>query len=540
MLRTVIILSLSLLFHSIGFEPADAQSRPSRTDKNQSSVRSSQRTQSSTRQATTRQATPRQTSTRQATPSRSSVSKPTRSQPAASTPRVRTQTRQTQVKPSTTRPSRSVSTPRSTPKVTKPSTPTRSSTNRSSKPTFQKTSSSRTYKQPAKQSSSRSNIRKTYSSRSRNTSASPRSSNRSKVRTSGTKKSTISTGSRVRGTTTGLNEVIPTTLISERPAFEYKPSTPDTSPVGKSRKGRTQMKPGIAPEQIPPEDPDPDPDPQDPDPPDPGHQDPPYIDPPGDDPDCGCDDDDHTIIIYNYGCHHPWWHYWCYGFGCPVYWGCWDFHDSYWCDLQWVRKCKVYWTASSAYCDFSSYTPSIYMPAALATGGPNPEAIEHLDRGAEYFRAGRYIEAMHRFRMATLADLDFGVSKFAYAHALFALGNYEYAAFEIRKGLEVLPDWIVMGGDLKQMYDNPEDFEDQLSALKCCLDLWNGDENVMLVLGYVSFFSGDLYGAEQAFLQLSRTAFVENANAADLFLQTIDEIKQQMNANQQALGQLDD
>ncbi|MFH2001471.1 MAG: tetratricopeptide repeat protein [Planctomycetota bacterium] len=331
------------------------------------------------------------------------------------------------------------------------------------------------------------------------------------------------------GTKKGVEAVsaparLPRALSTDRPSFNYRPGIKDKTPIRTNTETHVHKqgvsRPETAPEQRWPEEEDPDVI----DPPDPGGEDPDQGDPPGNNHSGDDDDDDHTIIIYNYGCHCPWWHNWCIGFSSPVYWSSWGYDSSYWISFQWFRKAK-FGLSTYAYCDFSEYTPSIYIPLALAANEPNPEAIEHLDRGAEYFRAGRYIEAMHRFRMATVAAPEFAVCRFAYAHALFALGNYDYAAFEIRKGLEMMPEWIVAGGDLKKMYDDPDDFTDQLKALNSCLELWSGDENALLVIGYVAFFSGDLYGAEQAFLELSQSSFLENATAGNLFLDAIDEIK---------------
>lgn len=247
-------------------------------------------------------------------------------------------------------------------------------------------------------------------------------------------------------------------------------------------------------------------------------------DPGGGDDGGGDDDRDPDIIIYCHCCGLPWWqcmwcHYWT-----PLYWHYCCYDPYYWEDYWYCKKWKHSFVEYHHYYDFVTEYPNIYTPPAL-TLDPNSEAIQYLDEGANLFRNGHYLEALHQFRLATLVDLNFAIPKFAYAQALFALGIYDYAAYEIRLGLDLLPDWLEIGGDVRLMYGNTADFDEQLAALTSHLKVWPDDEDSILVLGYISFFSGDVYMAQKAFEKLTASFTYNNRYIAGLFLEAIENIK---------------
>jgi hypothetical protein len=255
----------------------------------------------------------------------------------------------------------------------------------------------------------------------------------------------------------------------------------------------------------------------------------------GDDGDNGSeDDDDDDVIVYCYCCGCPWWNcHWCH-YWSPMFWYYCGYDYYYW---------RGYWRDSwydafvnfHNYYDFDSYYPSIYTAPAL-TIDPTSTAIEYLDQGAALFREGRYLEALQEFRLAVLADLDFAVPKFAYAQTLFALGLYGHAATAIRSGMNLLPEWLDMGGDLRLMYGEEQDFEVQRTALMVHLQIDSSDEDALLLLAYVSYFSGDLYLAEKAAEKLLSSNDGETAHLAELFLASVGKIKQNLIDN----GKTDD
>ncbi|MBU0755153.1 MAG: hypothetical protein KJ645_08425 [Planctomycetes bacterium] len=358
--------------------------------------------------------------------------------------------------------------------------------------------------------------RKSISNKSQG-SISVRSNNRSKV-----SRNTVTAIRSQAGDSTGPTIRVPDSIPSSRPAFEYKP------------RQRSQDYSGLTPpakRRDPNAVPDPDPDIEDP--PESGEQesenqsdgndDQGYIDP-NDIVDQEDDPDDYpVVIIYCNCCGHPWWecchnHYWS-----PV---CWSYcgHVSWYWDSYWNHPWKDSIAQYQKKYNTNDYCPSIYTPIAMVTDAGD-RSLEYLDQGAQYFRQGMYLEALQFFRLAALADLNAPIPKFAYAHALFALGIYEYAAYEIRQGLALMPDWPRIGGDLTLMYDGTDDFEKQLMALQEYLAVNDHDEDALFVLGYISFFSGDLFTAEETFQSIAATASMGNASMAGLFIRTIESVK---------------
>jgi hypothetical protein len=78
------------------------------------------------------------------------------------------------------------------------------------------------------------------------------------------------------------------------------------------------------------------------------------------------------------------------------------------------------------------------------------------------------------------------------------------------------------------MYGNLDDFEQQRAALMSHLRVWSSDEDALLVLGYISYFSGDVYTAGKVFERLRASYSQEMAHAADLFMTSIEEIKKKL------------
>ena len=133
-------------------------------------------------------------------------------------------------------------------------------------------------------------------------------------------------------------------------------------------------------------------------------------------------------------------------------------------------------------------------------------AVEALGQGAVKFKSGEYAAAAEAFRQAVVAAPKNAVPKFAFAHALFARGEYEYAAFMLRRGMELLPNWPSVGTALHELYGNPDDLVEHTIALRTYLDLREADVGGHFLLAYVTYFSGDLDGAEKQFRKLLETS----------------------------------
>lgn len=144
-----------------------------------------------------------------------------------------------------------------------------------------------------------------------------------------------------------------------------------------------------------------------------------------------------------------------------------------------------------------------HIPAALArqlqTLGNNDNAVELLEQGAREFKSGNYTAAADSLRRSMLAEPGNAVPKFALAHALFALGDYDYAAFLIRRGMDILPEWPRVGTSLHELYGDPKDLEEHLVGLNVFVNTHPSAIEARFLLGYVSYFAANLDAAEAAF-----------------------------------------
>ncbi len=227
--------------------------------------------------------------------------------------------------------------------------------------------------------------------------------------------------------------------------------------------------------------------------------------------------------------YYPGYYYWDYF---PYYWSNYSNYWDYWGGSYWGRKSHAAYSTGYPYVEEYAYPEEEEEMLPPLQGSEIPSAtasaMEFLNDGAERFKEGKYLESLSFFRRAKLTDIDSGIPKFLYAQTLFALGIYDAAADEIRLGLTVLPDWPERGGDIKLLYGEDKDFEEQLSALKTYLRLSPGDEDALLVLAYATYFSGDLYMAEKALEKLKYSSVAVNATVAEIFLMAIRKIKERL------------
>lgn len=138
-----------------------------------------------------------------------------------------------------------------------------------------------------------------------------------------------------------------------------------------------------------------------------------------------------------------------------------------------------------------------------AGGAPPADASTLIVTGWTQFLAGTYPDAVESFRQAVLADPADVQAKIGFAQALFAIGNYGDAAFLIRRTIELLPDWPVIGDDPRGRYADPLDHAEQMVALRAFLDRVPGEPAATLVLAVQSYFTGDLTAAREAFTALA-------------------------------------
>lgn len=158
-------------------------------------------------------------------------------------------------------------------------------------------------------------------------------------------------------------------------------------------------------------------------------------------------------------------------------------------------------------------------------------AVESLKTGAASFKNGDYDAAAEAFRQALLGAPRNAVPKFAMAHALFAKGDYAFATFLLRRGMELLPEWPSVGAALHELYGNPDDLLEQTIALRTYLDQQESDTDARFLLAYVLFFSGNLDGAEQQFQRVADLA--PDHIQTQAFLTRIAEIRAELEQSQE-------
>lgn len=128
----------------------------------------------------------------------------------------------------------------------------------------------------------------------------------------------------------------------------------------------------------------------------------------------------------------------------------------------------------------------VTLPVSAQDGSPS----ENEARGDYYFKAGYYLKASEHYRLALLEDPADPRKKLAFGHALFAIGNYSYASYALRRGVSELddPDFAT---DVEALFPSENAFEQALRDLKRYVTYSPRDPAGLTVLGYVLFTKGD-------------------------------------------------
>lgn len=143
-------------------------------------------------------------------------------------------------------------------------------------------------------------------------------------------------------------------------------------------------------------------------------------------------------------------------------------------------------------------------PAAApeATSGPdlgtdsglqrelNRASAYYLTQGDRSFRGGRYGDAAHYYAKSVEFAPDSGILYLVLSDALFATGDYRYAAYAIRQAAEREPSLFQNVIDKRDFYSNPRDFEEQLRTLERFVGDHLLDMDARLVLATNYLFGG--------------------------------------------------
>ncbi len=258
-------------------------------------------------------------------------------------------------------------------------------------------------------------------------------------------------------------------------------------------------------------------------------------------------------------CSWWWWN------GCTYWWPSWGWGWSWgpgWsnCGLAWSGHsnwsypgyhywgCSPWWYSNVIYVD--TYTPPQQQvvivheyearpeeaqPAAPAAAGEaqaganlppekrDPMMAQALARTAQQyvslgdlaFSERRFGDAVAHYAKAIEYAPDDGVLYMLLADALFATGDYHYAAFALRKALELEPRLVDTIVDKHSVYADAGDFEKQLSYLEGYLKDNFTDEDARLVLAANYLFGNKPHQALDL-LESSFSAEVRKTSAGSL------------------------
>lgn len=216
-----------------------------------------------------------------------------------------------------------------------------------------------------------------------------------------------------------------------------------------------------------------------------------------------------------------WWPTWGWGYSWGAGWSTWSWgwmsHPSYCYPGYRYWGCSPWWYSSVIYVDTYDPPPQQQVvvvheyenppaaeaqPAAevqrgeAAVGGNlppekrDPALVQALARSAQQYVAlgdlafseRRFGDAVSHYAKAIEYAPDDAVLYMLLSDALFATGDYHYAASALRKALEIEPRLVDTIVDKHAVYNDPQDFEKQLGYLESYLKDNFLDEDARLVL----------------------------------------------------------
>jgi len=129
-------------------------------------------------------------------------------------------------------------------------------------------------------------------------------------------------------------------------------------------------------------------------------------------------------------------------------------------------------------------------PAPVPQGSLNRAADYYLSVGDRAFREGRFGDAVHYYAKAIEFSPEDGILHLVLADALFATGDYRYAAYALREALAKDPALASNIVDKRSFYADPRQFDQQLAVLERYLEDHFLDDDARLVLAANYLFGG--------------------------------------------------
>ncbi len=163
---------------------------------------------------------------------------------------------------------------------------------------------------------------------------------------------------------------------------------------------------------------------------------------------------------------------------------------------------------------------------AVAVANPSPTisiaADRYLTLGDQAFRDGRYTDSVQFYAKAVEFAPEHGALYLVLSDALFAAGDYHYAAYAVRRAFELEPELVRGVVDKHAFYPDPADFDRQLAVLELYLEDHPSDQDARLVLGLNYLFGGRPLAAVELF-EASAAAPLANDAASAAILSTARE-----------------
>ena len=126
-------------------------------------------------------------------------------------------------------------------------------------------------------------------------------------------------------------------------------------------------------------------------------------------------------------------------------------------------------------------------------------AQKYLGLGDFYFRENRFADAADAYARARTAMPTDATLHFALADAVFATGDYHFAAYLITEALRLDPAMAVVDTDKRLLYGDVKLFEQQMATLQKYCEEKPYDAMAALVLGYNQKLSLQGQAAEKSF-----------------------------------------
>ncbi|MEM8864266.1 MAG: tetratricopeptide repeat protein [Planctomycetota bacterium] len=160
--------------------------------------------------------------------------------------------------------------------------------------------------------------------------------------------------------------------------------------------------------------------------------------------------------------------------------------------------------------------------AALPVGaGARGRAWKFIDHGDRHFKAGRYREALSRYKKAITSSPELAAARFREGFAHLGLGNLDRAALSIRRGLQRDAEWPDSDFVLEDLFADELERQQAFRSVALQLQDLPNDSEARLLAGVLLHFDGDPMGAEKQFRRVQR--ITGGDPAAELFLPNADD-----------------